>query len=78
MFNERQDRATEICQGKLSFNQAFERDYAVAEKRWATPEQLRYLLTLHEEVTLKENGTFTLKAGGEVQGLSDGYMRLNA
>nr|DAN31617.1 MAG TPA: transposase [Caudoviricetes sp.] len=73
MFNERQDRATEICQGKLSFNQAFERDYAVAEKRWATPEQLRYLLTLHEEVTLKENGTFTLKAGGEVQGLRNRY-----
>ena len=73
MFNERQDRATEICQGKLSFNQAFERDYAVAEKRWATPEQLRYLLTLHEEVTLKDNGTFTLKAGGEVQGLRNRY-----
>ena len=73
MFNERQDRATEICQGKLSFNQAFERDYAVAEKRWATPEQLRYLLTLHEEVTLKENGTFTLKACGEVQGLRNRY-----
>ena len=73
MFNERQDRATEICQGKLSFNQAFERDYAAAEKRWATPEQLRYLLTLHEEVTLKENGTFTLKAGGEVQGLRNRY-----
>ena len=73
MFNERQDRATEICQGKLSFNQAFERDYAIAEKRWATPEQLRYLLTLHEEVTLKENGTFTLKAGGEVQGLRNRY-----
>ena len=73
MFNERQDRATEICQGKLSFNQAFERDYSVTEKRWATPEQLRYLLTLHEEVTLKENGTFTLKAGGEVQGLRNRY-----
>ena len=73
MFNERQERETEICQGKLSFNQAFERDYAVAEKRWATPEQLRYLLTLHEEVTLKENGTFTLKAGGEVQGLRNRY-----
>ena len=73
MFNERQERETEICQGKLSFNQAFERDYAVAEKRWATPEQLRYLLTLHEEVTLKANGTFTLKAGGEVQGLRNRY-----
>ena len=73
MFNERQERETEICQGKLSFNQAFERDYAVAEKRWATPEQLRYLLTLHEEVTLKDNGTFTLKAGGEVQGLRNRY-----
>ena len=73
MFNERQERETEICQGKLSFNQAFERDYAAAEKRWATPEQLRYLLTLHEEVTLKENGTFTLKAGGEVQGLRNRY-----
>ena len=73
MFNERQERETEICQGKLSFNQAFERDYALAEKRWATPEQLRYLLTLHEEVTLKDNGTFTLKAGGEVQGLRNRY-----
>lgn len=73
MFNERQERETEICQGKLSFNQAFERDYAAAEKRWATPEQLRYLLTLHEEVTLKDNGTFTLKAGGEVQGLRNRY-----
>lgn len=73
MFNDRQERETEICQGKLSFNQAFERDYATAEKRWATPEQLRYLLTLHEEVTLKDNGTFTLKAGGEVQGLRNRY-----
>lgn len=73
MFNERLERETEICQGKLSFNQAFERDYALAEKRWATPEQLRYLLTLHEEVTLKANGTFELKAGGEVQGLRNRY-----
>ncbi|WP_420906712.1 transposase domain-containing protein [[Haemophilus] ducreyi] len=73
MFNERLKRETEICQGELSFKQAFERDYALAEKRYATPEQLRYLLTLHEEVTLKDNGTFTLKAGGKVNDLYNRY-----
>ncbi|WP_032092027.1 transposase domain-containing protein [Necropsobacter rosorum] len=73
MFNERINRETEICQGKLSFNEAFERDFALIEKRFATPEQLRYLLTLHEEVTLKANGTFELKAGGKVNGLQNRY-----
>lgn len=73
MFNERLKRETEVCQGKLSFEQAFERDFALVEKRVATPGQLRYLLTLHEEVTLKANGTFELKCGGEKQGLRNRY-----
>ncbi|EHK89852.1 transposase domain-containing protein [Aggregatibacter actinomycetemcomitans] len=73
MFNERMKRETEICRGELSFKQAFERDFALAEKRYATPEQMRYLLTLHEEVTLKDSGTFELKAGGKVNDLQNRY-----
>ncbi|MDY4480265.1 MAG: transposase domain-containing protein [[Pasteurella] aerogenes] len=73
MFNERLKRETEICQGELSFKQAFERDYQLTTVRKPTPEQMRLLLTLHEEVTLKADGTFTLKAGGKVNGLQNTY-----
>ncbi|MGQ0287149.1 transposase domain-containing protein [Pasteurellaceae bacterium 22721_9_1] len=73
MFNERLKRETEVCRGELSFKQAFERDFALAQKRYATPEQLRFLLTLHEEVRLEDNGTFVLKAGGKVNNLYNRY-----
>lgn len=76
MFNEREARKTEICRGKLSFKQAFERDIQQAELRMPTPEQMRLLLTLHEEVSLKDNGTFELKAGGQVNGLRNRYEAL--
>lgn len=73
MFNERLKRETEICQGELSFKQAFERDIQLTTLRKPTAEQMRLLLTLHEEVTLKADGTFTLKAGGKVNGLQNTY-----
>ncbi|WP_412778986.1 transposase domain-containing protein [Canicola haemoglobinophilus] len=62
-WNNVANRLTEICAGQMSYAQAFERDWAVAEKRPVTESQMRLLLTLHEEVSLKQNGTFHLNAG---------------
>ena len=57
------NRLTEICAGKMSYAEAFERDWDIAEKRPVTQSQMRLLLTLHEEVSLKQDGTFSLSAG---------------
>lgn len=57
------NRLTEICAGQMSYAEAFERDWAIAEKRPITESQMRLLLTLHEEVSLKQDGTFFLNAG---------------
>lgn len=62
-WNNVENRLTEICAGQMSYSAAFERDWAIAEKRPVTESQMRLLLTLHEEVSLKENGTFHLNAG---------------
>ena len=72
-FNERLERDTEMCQGTLSYQQAFERDLPLTTLRYATPEQMRFLVTLHEEVSLDKNGTFCLKAGGKPDGLRNRY-----
>lgn len=56
-------RLTEICAGQMSYAEAFERDWAIAEKRPIYQSQMRLLLTLHEEASLKSDGTFYLNAG---------------
>lgn len=62
-WNNVDKRLSEICAGQMSYAQAFERDWAVAEKRPISQAQLRILLTLHEETRLQPNGTFTLNVG---------------
>ncbi len=73
LWNQREKRKTEICQGVYSFNQVFERDYAKATIRKATDEQMRLLMLMSEAVTLKVNGTFTLSCGGKVFGQKNRY-----
>nr|UTT87712.1 Mu transposase C-terminal domain-containing protein [Psychrobacter sp. PraFG1] len=73
LWNNREKRDTEICQGVYSFNQVFERDYAQATVRRATTEQMRLLMLMSEAVTLKHNGTFSLSCGGKVFGQKNRY-----
>lgn len=73
LWNNREKRNTEICQGVYSFSQVFERDYAQATIRKVTNEQMRLLMLMSEAVTLKRNGTFTLNCGGKVHGQKNRY-----
>lgn len=73
-FNEREGRETEICQGVYSFSQVFERDYAKARVRKASPEQMRILMLMAETVTLKKDGTFELDVGGKVHHRRNRYL----
>lgn len=73
-FNEREGRQTEICQGIYSFSQVFERDYAQAQIRKASSEQMRFLMLMSEAVTLKKDGTFELNAGGKVNNRKNRYL----
>ncbi|WP_048797086.1 MULTISPECIES: transposase domain-containing protein [Serratia] len=66
MFNARVGRNTEMCQGKDSFDQVFERDFPNTIVRKPTEEQLRMFLLPAEAVTVKHNGEFTIKAGGSL------------
>ncbi|MEX4489308.1 Mu transposase C-terminal domain-containing protein [Haemophilus influenzae] len=73
-FNEREGRQTEICQGIYSFSQVFERDYAKAQIRKASAEQMRFLMLMSEAVTLRKDGTFELDAGGRVNNRKNRYL----
>ena len=73
-FNEREGRQTEICQGIYSFSQVFERDYAKAQIRKASAEQMRFLMLMSEAVTLRKDGTFELEAGGKVNNRKNRYL----
>ncbi|WP_275427161.1 transposase domain-containing protein, partial [Saezia sanguinis] len=42
-YNEQLERDTELCRGKFSFEQIWDRDYHPTNIRQATPEQLRLL-----------------------------------
>lgn len=72
-YNEQLKRDTEMCQGKLSFEQVWERDYAPNNVRQASQEQLRILFLQSESVRIKKNGEFTLKAAGKLMGLTNIY-----
>ena len=73
-FNEREGRQTEICQGIYSFSQVFEHDYAKAQIRKASAEQMRFLMLMSEAVTLRKDGTFELDAGGKVNNRKNRYL----
>lgn len=66
MFNARIGRETEMCEGRYSFDQVFERDFPNTIVRKPTEEQLRMFLLPAEAVTVKFNGEFTLHAGGSL------------
>lgn len=74
IFNTREGRNTEICQGIFSFDQVFARDYAQATVRKASPEQLRMLMLTSEKQRLTKNGEFTLNAGGKLYGRTNNYF----
>lgn len=75
IFNQKEKRNTEICQGIFSFDQVFERDYQQATVRKASAEQLRMLMLMSEAITIKDKdeGTFELKAGDKILGRSNRY-----
>ncbi|MGR6980843.1 transposase domain-containing protein [Testudinibacter sp. P27/CKL/0425] len=75
-FNQREKRKTEICQGVYSFEQVFERDYALAHIRRASAEQMRLLMLMSEAVTLRKDGTFGLDVGGKVYGRNNEYQAM--
>ncbi|HDL1137809.1 TPA: Mu transposase C-terminal domain-containing protein [Mannheimia haemolytica] len=72
-YNSQTERHTEMCRGELSFNQVWERDYHPGNVRQASPEQLRLLFLQAETVSIKRNGSFTLKAAGKLYGLTNVY-----
>lgn len=73
-FNEKVGRDTEICQKVYSFDQVFARDYAKAQIRRASAEQMRLLMLMSEAVSLKKDGTFELSCGGKVYGRKNRYL----
>ena len=73
MYNAKENRKTEICQGFMSFNQAFNASYEVAPIRKATPEQLQMMMLQAEAVRVSRHGTITLDAGGSLKGRKNRY-----
>ncbi|EAV2253206.1 transposase [Salmonella enterica] len=73
MYNSRTGRDTEMCQGELSFDQAFERSYSNAVITRLTDEQIRQFMLPAESVRVKNNGEFTLDCGGTLYGQKNRY-----
>lgn len=65
-WNARPGRQTEICAGKLSYEQAFRASYETAPIRAATAAQRRLWLMKAEKRRVAHDGTVTLQAGGVV------------
>lgn len=63
-FNAMTGRRTEICNGLLSFDQAFEQSYAQSTIRMATEEQRRLWLLAAEAIKVRSDGSIVLQAGG--------------
>lgn len=72
-YNERPGRQTEICRGVMSFEDAFNSDYAKAVVRKPTAEQLRMLMLSAEATRVSKHGTVTLDAGGAIAGRKNRY-----
>ncbi|EIJ2890768.1 Mu transposase C-terminal domain-containing protein [Salmonella enterica] len=76
MFNARTGRETEMCGGKLSFDDVFEREYARTIVRKPTEEQKRMLLLPAEAVNASRKGEFALKVGGSLKGAKNVYYNM--
>ncbi|MCE2594439.1 Mu transposase C-terminal domain-containing protein [Motilimonas cestriensis] len=72
-FNSKPNRETEVCGGRMSFDEAFNVSYEASTIRKATKEQLRILMLCSEPVRVT-NGTFTLKAGGTIANQTNKYI----
>lgn len=64
-WNAREGRRTEICNGSLSFDQAFNNSYRQSVIPRATEAQRRLWLLAAEAVPVKRDGTFTMDAGAK-------------
>lgn len=73
MFNAKENRGTEACQGFMSYNQAFIASYESSVIRKATPEQLQLMMLQAEATRVSPHGTITLSAGGSLQGRKNRY-----
>jgi hypothetical protein len=62
MFNAQKGRRTEVCNGVLSFDEAFAASYQRYPVRKLTQEQRQTLLLCGEGVTIQHDGTFKLRA----------------
>ncbi|MDF7670249.1 transposase domain-containing protein [Orbaceae bacterium ESL0721] len=72
-FNRKPERDTEACRKQLSFDEAFNANYATTVIQKATIEQQRLLLLHSEAVRVKADGTFVLEAGGSIMGAKNRY-----
>ncbi|PTP90118.1 transposase domain-containing protein [Vibrio splendidus] len=72
-FNARANRQTEVCNGQMSFDEAFAQSYEQSQIIKASKEQLRLLMLTAEAVRVRKDGTFTLEAGGSINRRSNRY-----
>ncbi len=73
MYNAKENRQTEICQGFMSFNQAFNASYESNSIKKATSEQLQMMMLQAEAVRVSRHGTISLDAGGSLKGRKNRY-----
>lgn len=80
-YNARPNRKNEICQGKYSCDEVWQRDFPLASVRKPTVSQLAMLMMVAESTKLEKrnglaNGAFKIKAGGAK--FKGGYNRYAA
>ncbi len=73
VWNARPGRRTEICAGRLSFDQAWQESYRASCVRRPTAEQMRMCLLAAEGARVGRDGTVTLAAGRAAAGEKNRY-----
>lgn len=74
MYNAKANRNTEICQGFMSFDEAFNASYEAANIRKATSAQLQLMMLQAEAVRVSKHGTLVLESGGSLRGRKNRYF----
>ncbi|SIO94825.1 transposase domain-containing protein [Vibrio spartinae] len=74
MYNERQNRQTEVCRGFMSFDEAFRISYENAPIRKATSAQIQLMMLQAEAVRVSRHGTIVLESGGSLAGRKNRYF----
>ncbi|MDA0148823.1 transposase domain-containing protein [Vibrio sp. LaRot3] len=75
-FNARPNRRTEVCNGMMSFDEAFANSYAQQQIKKATKEQLRLLMLMAEVSRVQSDGTFFLESGGSIKQRKNRYYNV--